>query len=61
MTNYIASLAAGALLFTAACSAGEGPAPKPATAPRAKPAAAPKKPAPAPKKPAPATQPSKPR
>ena len=37
MTNYIASLAAGALLFTAACSAGEGPAPKPATAPAANP------------------------
>ncbi|HEX5162175.1 MAG TPA: YceI family protein [Steroidobacteraceae bacterium] len=37
MANYIASLAAGALLFTAACSAGEGPAPKPAPAPAASP------------------------
>ena len=42
MTSYLAPFAAGALLFTAACSGAEPPAPKPATAASpAAPAAAP--------------------
>lgn len=55
MTNYLAPLAAGALLFTAACSAGEAPAPKPAAAPAAKPAAPQAAPAAAPAAARPAT------
>jgi polyisoprenoid-binding protein YceI len=54
MTNYLAPFAASAMLFTAACSGAEPPAPKPATAasPAAPAAGAPASPAATPARPA---------
>jgi len=58
MTNYLGLLATGALLVTAACSAGEAPAPKPAAAPAASSAAPQAAPAGEPAAARPATSPA---